>query len=108
MTPEVKAAVVAELEEMYEEEEGEIVVVKNMTDSLTNETLLRLALGNQTEVRNTKMTHFVPTRFPTLYRNLKLCVEESFPGSKLEHNNTGRPIGGERFKGSYYTGLVAK
>ena len=53
MTEVDKAAVDAELQQKFKEKEAEEevkVVVKTMIQSLTKETLLRLALGDQTEV----------------------------------------------------------
>ena len=108
------AAVDAELQKRYREQEEEeaeaevIVVVKTMIQSLTKETLIRLALGNQKEVEKALVQKPAPSRFPTLYRNLKARVAAVFPGCALKNNKTGNTICGERFTGFYYARLATK
>ena len=111
MTEVDKAAVDAELQQKFKEKEAEEevkVVVKTMIQSLTKETLLRLALGDQTEVDKASVLAPAPSRFPTLYRNLKARVATVFPGCELKNNDTGRTICGDRVKGDYYLGLTTK
>ena len=85
---------------------GQIVVLKDVLQSLSDANLLHLAAGSEKEVAKTKVAAPAPSKFPTIFDNFMICMVEAWSGCILKKNETGRSIdGGRRFTGYYIDGL---
>jgi len=72
---------------------------KTIPGLLTDESLLRLALGSDKMLRDAKTTGCKRATFSVLENNLELCVREAFPGCKVvEHQKQEREMG-KKFTG---------
>ena len=101
-----KEKIVAELTSGWKKESGTVVILKDLLQSLSAANLLLLASKKVNEVANTKGAAPVPSKFPTIFHNFKICMAEAWPGCTLETNKGGNKVkGSRRFTGYYLDGL---
>ena len=114
LSPEAKAAVVAELKSLIEPKEESVVTLRtkkpSLVHALSDPILLLLDAKNVEQARNPKAS---VKWGPAFLANLKSCLagaDGAFPGYRIEKNTKGAEICGrtDRFTGDYILGLALK
>lgn len=116
LSPESKAAVVAELKERLEPNEKSIVTLRTMAPSLvhalSDASLLLLGAKDVAQARDAHVKELKAKWLTAFLANLESCIvgpNGAFPDYKVEINTTGSSAGiskGRCFKGKYIKGLV--
>ena len=107
---EARAKVVLELQDTFNPPPEKLVVMRRraphkdttIMSALSDASLLRLAQGSRTEMRNARNVKCTASTWSTIHRNLKSCLDIAFPGCAIEINTTGKTLGTfKAFKGEY-------
>jgi len=108
MSEEAKTVVVTELKAKFEPMDECMEKFGDVIGKLSDESLLKLALGNDAMVQTVRKGKSNRSHYRTLEKNLILCVRDAFPACEvIDHGKDNKCYKGCKFRGLGFFGIEA-
>ena len=102
--------VIAELQAKFKvaTADDQVLTLRDIIVNVTDESLLRLALGSKDELAKAKQSTCSFKFYPVIVENLSSCVREAFPGCDAVKHDFQRSWMNRKFNGWGFTKIVLR
>ena len=97
---------IAELKATFKATADDVFTLRDVILKLTEESLLRLALGSEDVLNKAKKLMSPRMHYSVLEKNLALCVQEAFPSCDAVKHDVQKSWMGRKFSGWGFTKIV--